>query len=382
MMRLQKLLCVASFMLAGATIPAIAQNIIELPDSLWQAGDTVQWVSKVTGYCEGPAWEPATGSVYFTEQAQSGNAAHWPIRKVKPGTGDTGSIWYNNLQSNGLYFDAQNRLVTAQNGRLTRFQAVTPGAEAPVVDTVLVTSGTNGVTFNQANDLSIGKNGAIYFTDLQNRVFYLSPSRQLSTAVANMTPSANGIYWLEEEKAVYVHSAATNGNIFRFDIDSTTGALINRTTFIAGVNTPDGGTLDVNGNRYVASYSLGEIRVYNKAGTYLGRIAIRMPNGTIYDAVSFRQGNQGNASNAIFGGPDMKTLYITGDGGLYSIRLKIPGRQPQGPVSLKGLVDKHRQGRLGVKAPLRESRDVRGRVVTKGGGGVMLKQTPEPRVTE
>ena len=351
-----------------AALPAAAQNIIELPDSLWQAGDTVTWVSKVTGYCEGPAWEAATGNVYFTEQAQSGNAAHWPIRRVKTLTNDTGGIWYNNLQSNGLYFDTQGRLVVAQNGRLTRFVA---GSETPVVDTVLVTSGTNGVTFNQANDLSIGKNGAIYFTDYANRVFYLSPSGQLSIATTNVQ-TANGIYWIEEENAVYVHSATTNGNVYRFDIDSVTGALVNRTTFVSGINSPDGGTLDVNGNRYVASYSLGEIRVYNAAGTYLGRIAMRVQNGTIYDAVSFRQGNQGNASNAVFGGPDMKTLYITGDGGLFSIRLKIPGRLPQGPVSIRA----SRLKPQGIGTPTTESRDLRGRALPEGWEGPILKSVP------
>lgn len=376
----------AALALSLATVPAAAQqNLIELPDSLWpagqaaQAGDSVNWVSKVTGYCEGPAWDPATGAVYFTEQAQSGNGAHWPIRRVKPGT-DSGSIWYNNLQSNGLYFDHAGRLVTAQNGRLTRFKAITPGNEDPVVDTVLVTSGTDGVNFNQANDLSIGKNGAIYFTDLQNRVFHLSATGRLSVATTNIA-SANGIYWLEEENAVYVHSATTNGNIYRYDIEAETGALINRTTFITGVNTPDGGTLDVNGNRYVASYNLGEIRVYNAAGTYLGRIALRVQNGTPYDAVSFRQGNQGNASNAVFGGADMKTLYISGDGGLFSIRLKIPGRLPQGPqdpISVKDLVHERKRN-MGAKESLPRVYDVRGRVTTEGWHGATVMSTSLPR---
>lgn len=376
-----RFMSIAALTISAAAPRALSQNLIELPDSLW-GGDSVTWVSKVTGYCEGPAWEASTGAVYFTEQAQSGSAVNWPIRKVKPGTGDSGAIWYNNLQSNGLHFDASARLVTAQNGRLTRFRAVAPGSENPVVDTVLVTSGTDGVSFNQANDLSIGKSGALYFTDLQSRVFYFSPSRRLSVATTNVA-SANGVYWLEEEKAVYVHSAVTNGNVYRFDIDSATGALVNRTTFISGINAPDGGALDAHGNRYIASYNLGEVRVYNAGGTYLGRIALRVQNGTIYDAVSFRQGNTGNTSNAVFGGADMKTLYITGDGGLFAVRLKVPGRLPQGPVSLKALVDKHKKSGLGSNASRRETRDVRGRVMAAGWDGAALKANgaplPDPR---
>ena len=342
---------------------ASAQNVIELPDSLYATGDTVAWVRKVTGYCEGPAWEASTGYVYFTEQAQSGNAANWPIWRVKPGA-DTGIVWYNNLQSNGLYFDAQGRLVTAQNGRLTRLNP--DGTD----DSVLVTSGTNGVMFNQANDLSIGKNGAIYFTDLMNRAFYLDTTGTLSTATTDVQ-SANGIYWLEEEDAVYVHSAVTNGNIYRFGIDSATGALVERTTFVSGINTPDGGTLDAHGNRYVASYNNGEIRVFNAAGDSIGRIALRVQNGTIYDAVSFRQGNPGNASNAVFGGEDMQTLYITGDGGLFAIRLKVPGRLPQGPVSLRGAAGSPAPRFRPAADAVRH--DLRGRALPAGWRGPVLK---------
>jgi hypothetical protein len=34
----------------------------------------------------------------------------------------------------------------------------------------------------------------------------------------------------------------------------------------------------------------------------------------------------GNICNCHFGGPENKTLFCTGDGGLFSIPLKIPGR--------------------------------------------------------
>jgi gluconolactonase len=348
---------------AGALVvvfasPAAAQNVIQLPDSLYTAGDTVVWVKRVAAYCEGPAWEPATGYVYFDQQGAN-TAANWPIWRVKPGE-DTGIVWVNAYQSNGLEFDKQGRLVAAQNGRLTRYF---PNG---TVDSTLVTSGTNGVTFNQANDLSIGSNGAIYFTALGSAVYYLSPSRQLSTVTTNIS-QANGIEWLEEEKAVYVNSTGSNV-VYRFDIDSVTGALINRTTFATGVTQPDGGAVDVNGNRYVASYGAGEVRVYNRAGTYVGRIVLGNPPGTYNN----RGGTAGNTSNAAFGGADMKTLYITGDGGLYSIRLKIAGRPPaQGPVSIRTLSIKPVGERAGGTL-----RDLRGRLLPDAWRGPVLKLPP------
>ena len=300
---------------------AMAQNIIQLPDSLRAVTDTVKWVKRIPMYCEGPAWEPATGAVYFTEQFASG-VANWPIWKVIPGNAaDTGMIFVNTYQNNGLDFDPQGRLVSCQNGRLSRYNG------NGTLDSTLVVSPSNGVTFGMANDLSIGLNGAIYFTALGNAVYYLSPTRQLSTATTNIS-SANGIEWMESENAVYVNSTS-GGAVYKFAI-GTNGALGTRTNYVS-VTSPDGGTYDSHGNRYVGSYSLGEIRVFNARGDSIGRIALRTATGT-YDN---RAGNTGNVDNCVFGGADLKTLYITGDGGLYSILLKIPGQARYGTTAIK-----------------------------------------------
>jgi gluconolactonase len=331
---------------------ATAQNVIQLPDSLYTAGDTITWVKRVPAYCEGPAWEPATGSVYFTQQGAN-SAANWPIHRVKPGV-DTGIIWYAFRQNNGIEFDKQGRLIVAQDGRLSRLKQAAVG-DSGVVDSVMVTSGTNGVTFSQANDLSIGPNGGIYFTALGNAVYYLSPSRKLSTVSTNIT-QANGIEWLAEQKAVYVNS--TSGGVYRFAIDSTNDSLINRTTFISTAMQPgtDGGCVDSHNNRWVASYSQGYIKVYSANGDSIGRVSLTNPPGTFNN----RSGVAGNADNCAFGGADLKTLFITGDGGLYSLKVKVAGRPPaQGPVAVRRVLPQSRN----VPSIETESRDVRGRLL-------------------
>jgi gluconolactonase len=351
-----------------SALPAAAQvDSISLPESLW-GGDSLTWVRKVPAYCEGPAWEPTTGFVYFTQQIGN-NAPNWPVWRVRPGS-DTGIIWYNTYQNNGLAFDRYGRLIAAQNGRLSLltppnlFVTKRAGNGGPPDTATLVLSGTNGVTFGQANDLTVHEDGSIFFTALGSAVYYRNPQGQLFTATnANATiSSANGIERLPSEpNALYVNSATSNGNVYRYDI-GTNGSLSNRTAFITGIATPDGGTYDTLGNRYVASYNGGEIRVYDKTGVYLGRIALRRQSG-IYDSVasSGRIGRQGNASNAVFGGTDMKTLFITGDGGLFSVRLKVPGKHGQvvGSAIRAGLPREKGLNQL----PSGEARDARGRML-------------------
>src|SRR5690606_14227471 len=71
---------------------------------------------------------------------------------------------------------------------------------------------------------------------------------------------------------------------------------------------------------------------FSTAGQQIGSISLRSVSG----AYNARNGNAGNANNCVFGGPDLKTLFITGDGGLFSLRVKIPGvPPPQEPTALR-----------------------------------------------
>jgi hypothetical protein len=112
------------------------------------------------------------------------------------------------------------------------------------------------------------------------------------------------------------------------------------------------------------------------AGTQLGRIALRKQSG-IYDSVNSqgRTGKQGNADNCVFGGPDMKTLYITGDGGLFSIPLKIPGVPPGQVTAIhRGLAP----SKSHPEASSGEFRDLRGRMLPKSWDGPAPKFVPSP----
>jgi gluconolactonase len=299
----------ASVLCAAAMGRAQQSATIQLPDSLMAPGTQMKWVKKVAQFCEGAAVDLSDGTVYFTEQRDN-NTSDWPIWKIHPETaGDTGTRWITNSnQSNGLFVDSQGRVIAAQKGKVVRYK------KDATVDAVLATSG-NGATFGQANDLSVGKSGAFYFTDLGSNVFYVDPAGKLKIAASGLG-YANGIEWIEEENVVHVQAGANR--TFKAAAD---GSLSNGTEFFP-VPGPDGCEVDSHGNWFMASYTEGKIYVANAKGNKIGEIAFNMGAGQ-YDA---RGGNQGNVCNCHFGGPDLKTLYCVGDGGLFSLQLKIPGR--------------------------------------------------------
>ncbi len=374
-----KILC-ALAVLTGAASSVQAQTI-QLPDSLYTPGDTITWVKKVAGFNEGPMWDANTGYVYFTRQTLG--SSQWPIYRIKPGV-DTGMIWVASPgKANGLDIDPQGRLVAAQSGRLTRYKA--DGTE----DSVLVTSGKNGVTFGDANDFTIGGSGAMFFTTYNTNIYYLSPSRELVQAYSsgNLT---NGIEWIEEDSALYVNESRL---VKKYKVNAN-GTVSNPQTFItvyagsgSGGTYADGGTMDSHGNRYIAAQQIGDIKIYNAKGDSIGRIT---PKSVVspYETGGF-SGGLGNVSNIIFGGADLKTMYFVGDGGLYSIPMKISGRIRGGyPGAPTGLQFHNVTGRTS-RLPMRlieqiESRDLRGRLLPEGfesshGPKLNLSPVTEPR---
>lgn len=285
---------------------------IDLPDSIAAAGTPVDRIKKIPFYCEGPAVDLSDGTLYFTEQHDN-SVSDWPIWKINPANpSDTGSRWVvQSNQSNGLFVDGQGRVIAAQKGKIVRYK------KDASLDSVLAVSGSN-VAFGQANDFSMGRNGDIFFSDLGSQIYYLGTDRKVKAAMTGLN-SVNGVEWVEEDNGLYVNAS---GHVIRFDVGAN-GALSNKKDFFTGMSGADGIETDSHGNWYVGSYSEGVVYVCNAKGQSLGKITFKMEAGP-YDA---RSGNQGNVCNVHFGGPENKTLYCTGDGGAYSVVLKIPGHK-------------------------------------------------------
>jgi gluconolactonase len=306
---------VATLLLSVAVFTAYGQHIVSLPRSLADSGVTVESMIPVKPqritYCEGPAVD-RNGNLFFSEQSAG------IIWKVTPA--GIVSKWRTNspAYSNGLEFGPDGYLYCCERNRITKVDTL--GNVLAVV--------TSGTGLGDVNDLSITSTGAVFFTSFSQSFWYHSRDSTINRTYTYASPAGiqfNGIEYVEEEGIVYVCMYGKN-KVVIYNVGANGAVDTSSQRLFVSVNSPDGITIDANRNVYIASNSgtTGSINVYDSSGTQLGSITMRQDNFA-----------GSNASNCVFGGPDNKTLYITGDSGAYKIQLKVPGRVKPGFASVR-----------------------------------------------
>jgi gluconolactonase len=183
-----------------------------------------------------------------------------------------------------------------------------------------VALGYNGKPFVAPNDLAMGQNGAIYFTDpgqgtdRPHAVYLVRPSGEVLLATDNLE-RPNGILLSRDEKTLYVVDTPSE-YVYSFDVKPD-GALGPRTNFarLKGIHRTDQGAidsgidglaLDHDGNLYAITWA--GIEVFNARGEPLGLMEIGV-----------------KATNLGFAGPDGKTLYVTTHSSLLKIQMLEQG---------------------------------------------------------
>ncbi len=309
----------ATFFLFLCAMPGSAQHVVSLPAAMADPGVQVESVMEGLDYSEGPAVDPE-GNLFFSEEPDLDNGRIW---KVTPE--GVKSIYKDpSLGSNGLEFDNQGRLHIAMLDSVLRIE---PDGRTTVL---AATGGTDakGETLNLArvNDLSVSSTGALFFTNLDgNTLFHRGTDGGIRTWIFN---KANGVDWIEDKSILFIGSVSSAG-LQKCKVDNAAGEVSGCARF-AGPT--DGLTVDANGNVYRASWQEGQVFVHDSTGVQLGFIAI---DAKEVEGKRFSRGKGGNTSNCHFGGPDGKTLFITGDGGCYQVRLKVAGRlRPGQPASI------------------------------------------------
>ncbi|OAG40973.1 hypothetical protein AYO21_04815 [Fonsecaea monophora] len=161
----------------------------------------------------------------------------------------------------------------------------------------------NGEPFKGCNDLVVGHDGSVFFTDqgqtgLQDptgRVFRWHMDGRLDLLLRNGI-SPNGLVLSRDEKTLFVAMTRDNA-IWALPIypDGSIQRTVRFSSYY-GLGGPDGMTMDSEGNVFVAHVSLGTIFVHKPNGEPLATIKSNLGTAT---------------TNLTWGGDDFKTLFIT-----------------------------------------------------------------------
>lgn len=216
------------------------------------------------------------------------------------------------VRSNGLAIDKAGNIFAAVHSD----QSVTELVNGSPSNQKVIAKEYQGNPFNSPNDLAIADDGTIYMSDptwqqenrpgqsgnpSTQRLYKISPNGTVSAFMEGNEP--NGVILSLDQSLLYV--GGLDKSITAYPVNDPS----HPTTFVANTSSDvDGMAIDCAGNIYATLNDLKQIAIYNPSGTGVGNIQLNETN-----------------SNMAFGGPDMKTLYITGSGKLWSLEMPIPG---------------------------------------------------------
>src|SRR5262249_13707855 len=236
--------------------------------------------------------------------------------------------------ANGLLIDPQGRLIACEGAEFER-----PGVKLKGTPQVTRTDlGTgkievladsyDGKPLVGPNDVTIDGRGRLYFTDLPGAAVYRidAPGKLTRILAAPDVQRPNGIQIAPDDRTLYLVEAnqAPGGarmiRAYDLQADGTVRNMRVHYNFYPG-RSADGMSIDTQGNLY-ASAGMSQLRgsaetLDTKTGIY-----VISPAGKLLTFIPIAEDY---ITNNAFGGPDMKTLYVTAGKTLYRIRVDIPG---------------------------------------------------------
>lgn len=303
-------------------------------DSVLEPGAKPEML-KDHGAGEGPAWHPELGLLTSGE-------GH--INRYQNGKN---SIYREKAGSNGLIFDRQGRLVICEpvQRRVTRL-------EADGQLTILAAE-YEGKHFNQPNDVTIDAKNRIYFSDpcygdrskmemldAQGRkiegVYRIDLDGKVTRIITHEVDRPNGLVVTPDDRYLYV---ADNNNdtaggarkLWRFDLKADGSVDFKSQKLIHDWKTtrgPDGVKLDAEGRLFVAAGINRPNLPHETADQPTAGVYVFSPAGQLLQFIPIPVDE---TTNCGFGGKDLRTLFMTAGGTLWSVRVKTPGR-PVWPV--------------------------------------------------
>ncbi|WP_027582223.1 SMP-30/gluconolactonase/LRE family protein [Bradyrhizobium sp. Ai1a-2] len=240
-------------------------------------------------FIEGPSFD-ADGNLYIVD------IPFGRIFKISPDRKWSLAAEYQGWP-NGLKIDSKGRIFVADYRHGIMELDARAGRMLPVL------TSRNSESFRGCNDLHIGSNGDIYFTDQgqtglhdpSGRVYRLRASGQLDCLI-DTGVSPNGLV-LDPHEAVLFVAMTRDNAVWRapFMKDGSV-SKVGRFCSMFGPGGPDGITMDKAGRLFVAHVSLGHVFVFAPSGELIARI----------------KSCAGNAvTNVAIGGASRDRLYIT-----------------------------------------------------------------------
>jgi gluconolactonase len=258
------------------------------------------------GLYEGPVW--IKDALYFSDFATSGV---FPSRIQKLDANGVMTTLIDDSGSNGLAVDAQGNLVAGTHKYKSLSRYTLAGERTNVIDKF------EGNVFNSPNDLVIAKDGTIYFTDPayqtaaapggqdKTRVYRVATDGNI-TVVDDTINNPNGVSLSLDEKTLYVAGGEGKGVLRAYSI--VDGIPQAGKDLLTDLTSPDGMALDCHGNIYITEHPAHRVRVFTPEAKHIATINV--------DA---------NITNAAFGGEDGKTLFLTGAGTVWKLKLDVTG---------------------------------------------------------
>lgn len=273
---------------------------------------------------ESPVWSAAEQALYWVDilapavyrwHPASGARAEWPLSHA------VGSIGLR--AAGGLVLALRNgfHLLDTETGAVTFIAH--PDPDVPT---------------NRLNDGKVAPDGAFWAGTMDDRpdkqpvgaLYRLAPDHRFERKADGVKVS-NGLAWSPDGGTLY-HSDSRGGAIWQYTHDPRTGAIGPRRPFVTMQpewGRPDGGAVDAEGCYWGCGIGAGRINRFSAEGELIEWIEMPVTHPTM----------------PCFGGPDLKTLYVTSlrenftpeqiaatplAGGLFEIELDVAGT----PVAL------------------------------------------------
>jgi gluconolactonase len=267
-------------------------------------------------WVEGPVWFGDHGCLLFSD-IPADRMMRWDAA-----SGVTSVFRQPSRFANGNTRDAQGRLVTCEHGSRQVTRTEHDGRITVLADRY------DGARLNAPNDVTIGPDGAVWFTDpgygilsdyeggkadaeLPTAVYRVDPSSRSVEKVLDDLDRPNGLCFSPDSSRLYVVDSGATRSIHLYDV--VDGRPANGRTFAEMTpGNSDGIRCDVEGNLWATAGGGGDgydgVHVFATDGTLIGQVVLPEV-----------------CANLCFGGPARNRLFMAASTSVYAVYLNVNG---------------------------------------------------------